>query len=83
MRRWSGFTLFLDDGRIELDNNIAERAMRPVALQRKNALFAGPQLGAENWAAIFSLVETCKMLGFKPLRLHRRCARADRHPRRH
>ena len=66
LKRWTGFTLFLDDGRLELDNNTAERAMRPVALQRKNALFAGHQLGAENWAAIFSLVETCKMLGLNP-----------------
>ena len=66
LKRWSGFTRFLDDGRIEIDNNAAERAIRPVALQRKNALFAGHQLGAENWAAIASLVETCKMLGINP-----------------
>jgi len=82
LKRWSGFTLFLDDGRIELDNNTAERAIRPVALQRKNALFAGHQLGAENWAAIFSLVETCKMLGHNPYAyiadvLARITARAD------
>ena len=40
--------------------------MRPVALQRKNALFAGHELGAENWAAIASLVETCKLLAINP-----------------
>jgi len=66
LKRWDGFTRFLDDGRIELDNNSAERAIRPVTLQRKNALFAGHQLGAENWAAIASLVETCKMLDIEP-----------------
>jgi len=66
LKRWAGFTRFLDDGRIELDNNTAERAIRPVTLQRKNALFAGHQLGAENWAAIASLVETCKMLDVEP-----------------
>src|SRR3546814_20552197 len=62
LKRWGGFTRFLYDGRIELDNNSAERAIRPVTLQRKNALFAGHQLGAEHWAAIASLVETCKMM---------------------
>jgi len=66
LKRWAGFSRFLDDGRIELDNNAAERAIRPVTLQRKNALFAGHQLGAENWAAIASLVETCKMLDLEP-----------------
>lgn len=66
LKRWPGFTRFLDDGRIEIDNNAAERAIRPVTLQRKNALFAGHQLGAENWAAIASLVETCKMQGINP-----------------
>lgn len=66
LKRWTGFTRFLEDGRIELDNNAAERAIRPVTLQRKNALFAGHQVGAENWAAIASLVETCKMQGIEP-----------------
>jgi hypothetical protein len=65
LTRWAGFTRFLDDGRIELDNNTAERAIRP-GLSEKNALFAGHQLGAENWAAIASLVETCKMLDVEP-----------------
>ncbi|MEW6294653.1 MAG: IS66 family transposase, partial [Pseudomonadota bacterium] len=68
LRRWDGMTAFLRDGRIEMDNNSAERAMRPVALQRKNALFAGHELGAEHWAAIFTLVETCKMCGFRRCR---------------
>lgn len=63
---WTGLTRYLDDGRIDIDNNPVERSMRPVALQRKNALFAGHELGAENWAAIASLVETCKLQGINP-----------------
>lgn len=66
LNHWAGLVRFLEDGRIDLDNNPVERSMRPVALQRKNALFAGHELGAENWAAIASLVETCKLLGIDP-----------------
>jgi transposase len=58
---WEGLVRFLEDGRIEMDTNIVERSMRPVALNRKNALFAGHDDGAENWAAIASLIETCKL----------------------
>jgi len=58
LNHWDGLVRFLDDGRIELDTNIVERSMRPVALNRKNALFAGHDDGAENWAAIASLIET-------------------------
>ena len=64
--REAGLVRFLEDGRIDLDNNPVERSMRPVALQRKNALFAGHELGAENWAAIASLVETCKLGAINP-----------------
>jgi transposase len=66
LNHWDGLTCFLDDGRIELDTNIVERGMRPIALNRKNALFAGHDVGAENWAAIASLVETCKLHGADP-----------------
>ena len=59
LRHWDGLTRFLDDGRIELDTNIVERSMRPQALTRKNALFAGHDDGAENWAILASLIETC------------------------
>ena len=58
---WIGLELFLNDGRIELDNNAVERTIRPIALNRKNALFAGHDAGAENWAVIASLIETCKL----------------------
>jgi hypothetical protein len=56
-----GLGRFLTDGRIEIDNNTVERTIRPIALNRKNALFAGHDTGAENWAIIASLIETCKM----------------------
>jgi transposase len=57
---------FLEDGRIELDTNAVERAMRPIALSRKNALFAGHDQGAANWACLASLIETCKLNGVDP-----------------
>lgn len=63
---WAGLVLFLTDGRIELDNNAVERTIRPIALNRKNALFAGHDAGAENWAVIASLIETCKLNGVDP-----------------
>ena len=66
LNHWPGLVRFLEDGRLEIDNNSVERSMRPVALQRKNALFAGHDLGAENWAAIASLVETCKLNDVNP-----------------
>jgi transposase len=63
---WEGLKLFLTDGRIEIDNNSVERAIRPIALNRKNALFAGHDTGAENWATIASLIETCKLNAIDP-----------------
>jgi len=63
-----GLLRFLDDGRIELDTNSVERAARPVTLGRKNALFAGCDEGAEAWAAIASLIETCKLNSVDPQR---------------
>ena len=58
--------LFLDDGRIEMDTNSVERAMRPIALNRKNSLFAGHDEGAVNWACLASLIETAKIHGIDP-----------------
>ncbi len=66
LNHWEGLVRFLDDGRIEMDTNSVERAMRPVALSRRNALFAGSDEGGERWAAIASLVETCKLNGINP-----------------
>jgi transposase len=67
LSRWEGLTRFLDDGRIEIDSNIVERSIRPIALNRKNALFAGSDGGAEHWAVIASLIETCKLNDVEPL----------------
>ena len=67
LNQWDGLVRFIDDGRIEIDSNTVERAMRPIALTRKNALFAGSDEGAENWAMLASLIETCKLHhGFPP-----------------
>jgi len=63
---WQGLNLFLTDGRIEIDNNSVERTIRPIALNRKNALFAGHEAGAQNWAMLASLIETCKLNAVEP-----------------
>ena len=63
---WAGLTRFLADGRLELDTNPVENAIRPIALTRKNALFAGHEVGAENWALLASLVATCKLNRVNP-----------------
>lgn len=66
LTRWVGLSLFLDDGRIELDSNTVERSIRPLALNRKNALFAGSDKGGDNWAVIATLIENCKISGINP-----------------
>jgi transposase len=66
LARWQGLTRFLDDGRIEIDSNVVERSIRPIALNRKNALFAGSDAGGAHWAIIASLIETCKLCGVDP-----------------
>ena len=66
LNRWAGLTLFLSDGKIEIDSNTVERSIRPIALNRKHALFAGSDKGAEHWAVIASLVETCKLDDVEP-----------------
>ena len=63
---WDGLCLFLTDGRIEMDSNAVERTIRPIALNRKNALFAGHDDGATNWGVIASLIETCKLNSVDP-----------------
>lgn len=63
---WDGLCLFLTDGRVEMDNNPVERTIRPIALNRKNALFAGHDAGAANWGVIASLIETCKLNAADP-----------------
>ena len=67
LAHWEGLTRFLEDGRLELDTNPVENAIRPVALTRKNALFAGHEVGAENWALLTSIVATCKLNDINPV----------------
>ena len=66
LTRWDGLSRFLDDGRIELDTNPVERAIRPVALGRKNHLFAGSDGGGKRWATMASLIETCRLNDVEP-----------------
>ena len=66
LARWNGLTRFLYNGRIELDTNPVERAIRPVALGRKNHLFAGSDGGGARWATVCTLIETCKLNGVEP-----------------
>ncbi|EIM28016.1 hypothetical protein MicloDRAFT_00045930 [Microvirga lotononidis] len=61
LRRWSSFALFLDDGRVCLSNNAAERAIRGIAVGRRNWTFAGSDVGGHRAAALYTLVETCKL----------------------
>jgi hypothetical protein len=64
--RWTALGRYLEDGRLEMTNNAAERAIRPLALGRKNYLFAGSDAGGERAAAIYTLVETAKLNELDP-----------------
>ena len=66
LKRWPALTRYVGDGRIEIDNNAAERALRAVALGRKNYLFAGSDAGGERAAAIYSLIGSAKLNGIDP-----------------
>jgi transposase len=66
LTRWNALGRFLDDGRIELDTNTVERAIRPIALGRKNHLFAGSDGGAARWAVVASLLATAKLNAVEP-----------------
>jgi transposase len=66
LARWTGLMRFLADGRVELDTNPVERAIRPVALGRKNHLFAGSDGGGARWATLCSLIETAKLNDVEP-----------------
>ncbi len=67
LRHWQGLILFLDDGRLELDTNTVERAIRPITLGRKNALFAGADSGGRHRAIVASLIQTAKLNNLDPL----------------
>ena len=66
LRHWPALTRYVEHGEAEIDNNLIENSMRPVALGRKNYLFAGSELGAEAAAILYSLTETCRRLGIHP-----------------
>jgi len=81
MSRWKALTRFVADGTVEIDNNTAERALRAVALGRKNYLFAGSDAGGERAAAIYSLVGSAKLQGLDPQAYLRHViARIAEHP---
>ena len=67
IRHWPGLLVFLDDGRVEMDTNVVERAIRPHTLTRKNALFAGSDGGARHWALAMTLIQTAKLNGVDPM----------------
>jgi hypothetical protein len=64
--RWTALTRYCDDGALEIDNNAAERALRAVALGRKNYLFAGSDAGGDRAAAIYSLIGSAKLSNLDP-----------------
>ena len=66
LTRWPALTRYRDDGRLEIDNNAAERSLRAVALGRKNYLFAGSDKGGDRAAAIYTLIGTAKLKGIDP-----------------
>ena len=66
LRRWPSFTLFLEDGRVAIDNNPAERAIKPVVIGRKNWLFAGADAGGETLAEAMTIIESAKLSGHDP-----------------
>lgn len=66
LSRWHSLSLFLQDGRVAIDNNAAERALRPIGIGRKNWLFAGADTGAETLARAMTIIETAKMNGLDP-----------------
>ncbi len=66
MSRYKELSQFLQEGRLEVDNNLVENAIRPVAIGRKNFLFAGSHNGAKRAALVYSLVISCKLQGINP-----------------
>ena len=67
LSRWAALTRYCEDGRIEIDNNAAERALRGIALGRKNYLFAGSDQGGERAAALYSLIGTAQLNSLDPM----------------
>ena len=82
-RHRDGLLVFLTDGRVEIDTNPVENTIRPITLNRKNALFAGHDEGGRTWARMASLIETCKLNAIDPYAYLRTTltAIADKHPK--
>ena len=81
LQRWDALTRFCEDGRLEIDNNAAERSLRAVVLGRKNYLFAGSNAGGERAAAIYGLIGTAKLNSLNPeAYLHEVLSRIVDHP---
>jgi transposase len=66
LSRWAALNVYIDEGRVKIDNNIAARAMRPLGIGRKNWLFAGSDKGGERIANILTIIETVKLRGHSP-----------------
>ncbi|MBL0341666.1 MAG: transposase [Bacteroidetes bacterium] len=64
--RWEKLMLYATDGKLEIDNNLVENSIRPIAIGRKNYLFAGSHISAQRAAMIYSLLGTCKLKGINP-----------------
>jgi hypothetical protein len=67
LKRWEKLSLYTTDGKLEIDNNLVENVIRPVALGRKNYLFAGNHDAAQRSAMLYSFMGTCKLRGVEPL----------------
>lgn len=78
--QWGGLQTLLTDGRVEIDSNRVENLVRPIALNRKNALFAGHDEGGIAWGRITSLIETCKINGVEPFAYLKATLIANGHP---
>ncbi|MFK1815316.1 transposase [Bacteroides fragilis] len=68
INEWEVVCCYVHNGRAEIDNNEAERMMKPICLGRKNYLFCGSEKAAKNTSLIYSLIETCKMNGLRPVK---------------
>jgi hypothetical protein len=66
LSRWKGLNRYIPNGRLEMSNKAAERAMKPPVLGRKNYLFCGSDAGGQRAACIYTIVESCKMNGVEP-----------------
>jgi hypothetical protein len=64
--RWDKLMIYATDGKLEIDNNLVENTIRPIAIGRKNYLFAGSRQSAQNAAMFYSLLGTCKLKGIEP-----------------